>query len=171
MNDMEVRWTMRKKGGAEQFVHKEISQDISHIKTSMEDVLQRFGQQTHARAGQAGGKPEKEGQELSQEWHAWVVRMHKLNKEEGKVGPRRCGGKEICIKRTSFPTFDGNHKKWMDFRRVFKELVKISKLVPILKLAQLRSMLPEDAKKLITGVEEPAEAWKLLDEEYGAGTL
>ena len=73
--------------------------------------------------------------------------MHKLNKEEGKVGPRRCGGKEICIKRTSFPTFDGNHKKWMDFRRVFKELVKISKQVPILKLAQLRSMLPEDAKK------------------------
>ena len=35
------------------------------------------------------------------------------------------------------------------------------------KLAQLRSQLPEAAKNLFTGVQEPAEAWKLLDKRYG----
>ena len=51
--------------------------------------------------------------------------------------------------------------------RVFKELLKISKLGPVLEISQLRSNQLEDAKKRITGVKEPAEAWKLLDKRYG----
>ena len=93
--------------------------------------------------------------------------MHKLNEEEGRVCTRRCGGQEIWIERTAFPASNGNQENWMDFRRVFKKLLMISKLRPVLKLAQLRSKLLEDAKKSITGIEEPAEASKLLDERYG----
>ena len=63
--------------------------------------------------------------------------MHKLNKGEGRVGTRRCGGQEIWIERSAFPAFDGNHENWIDFRRLFNELLKISELVPVLELAQL----------------------------------
>ena len=43
----------------------------------------------------------------------------------------------------------------MEFRRIFKEM-----------LAQLASKLAEEAKRLIMGVEEPVEAWRLLVERY-----
>ena len=52
--------------------------------------------------------------------------MHKLNKGEGRVGTRRCGGQEIWIERSAFPAFDGNHENWIDFRRLFNDLLKIS---------------------------------------------
>ena len=54
----------------------------------------------------------------------------------------------------------------MEFRRIFKEMLKISKLGPLLEVAQLASKLAEEAKRLIMGVEEPVEAWRLLVERY-----
>ena len=93
--------------------------------------------------------------------------MNKLTEEEGIVGPRRFGGQEMWIERTALPAFDSNHMNRMDFRRVFKDLPMNIDIVPVIELAQLRSKLPEDAKKLITGIKKPAEAWKLLDKRYG----
>ena len=58
----------------------------------------------------------------------------------------------------SIPNLRWKSRELDGFRRVFKELLKISELGPVLKLVQLMSMLPEDAKKRIIGVEEPAEA-------------
>ena len=55
----------------------------------------------------------------------------------------------------------------MDFRRIFKEMLKISKLGPLLEVAQLASKLAEEAKRLIMGVEEPVEAWRLLGKRFG----
>ena len=37
----------------------------------------------------------------------------------------------------------------------------------VLDIAHLLSTLPEEAKVIITGVQEPAEAWRLLEERYG----
>ena len=37
----------------------------------------------------------------------------------------------------------------------------------MLEMAQLSSKLPQEVKVQITGVQEPAEAWKLLEERYG----
>ena len=95
MRDMEARIAMTEKGGAEQLVRKEMWKEISNIETSMEDVVQIFGQQTRARAGRTDGRPDEEGHEVSHEWRAWAVRRQKPNKKEGKVGTRRCGGQEI----------------------------------------------------------------------------
>ena len=91
---------------------------------------------------------------------------HKLNKEKGRRGTGRCGGQEIWIERRAFPSFYEYQENWMEFRRIFKEMLKISKLGPLLEVAQLASKLAEEAKRLIMGVEEPVEAWRLLVERY-----
>ena len=40
-------------------------------------------------------------------------------------------------------------------------------LEPVRELAQLRSKMPKNAKRLITGVKEPVEAWRLLGKRFG----
>ena len=42
-------------------------------------------------------------------------------------------------------------------------MLKISGLGQVLKMAQLSSKLPEDAKAQITGVQEPTEAWAIVN--------
>ena len=61
MRDMEARITIREKGGAEQFVCKEMRQEISNIETGMEDVVQMFGQQTRSRTGRRQARRRKSG--------------------------------------------------------------------------------------------------------------
>ena len=46
-------------------------------------------------------------------------------------------------------------------------MLKISNLEPVLELAQLRDNIQEVARKLLARVQEPAEAWGLLDKMYG----
>ena len=38
-------------------------------------------------------------------------------------------------------------------------ILKISHLVPVLELDQLRDKIPEAARRLVTGIQEPAETW------------
>ena len=63
--------------------------------------------------------------------------------------------------------FDGTQESWWNFSQVFKEMLKIRILGSVLEMAQLSRKLPEKAKRLITGVKEPTEAWRLLEERYG----
>ena len=67
----------------------------------MKNVGQMYGHQMPAIAGQAGGRPQEKGLELSQEWRALAVRMHKLNKKKGIVGTRRFRGQEMWIITTA----------------------------------------------------------------------
>ena len=46
MEDMEAGKTIRDKGGAEQFVHKQKRQEISNIETNMKETVQMYGQQS-----------------------------------------------------------------------------------------------------------------------------
>ena len=63
--------------------------------------------------------------------------------------------------------FDGTLESWWNFSQVFKEMLKIRILGPVLEMAQLSRKLPEKAKRLITGVKEPTESWRLLEERCG----
>ena len=56
-----------KKGqrGMEQFISKEMRQEIKDIETNMEDTVQMYCQRARARAGQMDGKTQEEGQELA----------------------------------------------------------------------------------------------------------
>ena len=58
------------------------------------------------------------------------------------------------IERMAFPTFDRNQESWWDFRRLFQELLIISKESPVMMMAQLFSKLPEEAMVII--IQEPA---------------
>ena len=51
MRDMETRMAARERGGAEQFVYKQIRQDIVSTETSMEMIVQMCGQQSRAGSG------------------------------------------------------------------------------------------------------------------------
>ena len=42
-------------------------------------------------------------------------------------------------------SFNGNQESWVEFRRVFKELMKTTKQGAVLELAQLASKLPAEA--------------------------
>ena len=63
--------------------------------------------------------------------------------------------------------FNRDQDNWADFRKIFKGMLKISNLAPVLELAQFRDKIPEAARKLLTGVREPAKARGLLDKRYG----
>ena len=43
-----------------------------------------------------------------------------------------------------------NKDKWADFKGIFEGMLKISKLAPVLQLAQLRDKISEAARKLLT---------------------
>ena len=45
-------------------------------------------------------------------------------------------------------------------------MLNISKLGPVFELAHLASKLVEETKRLIIGVKEPVEAWRLVDKRY-----
>ena len=77
--------------------------------------------------------------------------MYQRNKDESRGNAKSCGGQELCTERKAFPTFDWSQENWWDFRRAFKELLKISMLGPVLELAQLLSKMPEETKRLIMG--------------------
>ena len=82
-------------------------------------------------------------------------------------GPREhVGGKELWIKRVAFPTFNGTQESWWDLKRLFKDLLKISKVAPVIETDQLFCKLPDEVKAIIIRVQEPAEAWGLLKESY-----
>ena len=82
--------------------------------------------------------------------------MYKCNKEEGRKVTKKCRRQEACIDRTAFPRFDGSQENWAG--GVFQELMKASGKCGVMKLAQRMSKLPEEDKKLITGVTSQLEA-------------
>ena len=79
----------------EQFVCKQMRQEIGIIETGMEEVVQMHGWQLRARTGQAKTKSEEEVQQLARKWHAWMVRMHKINEERSRKGARRRGRQNL----------------------------------------------------------------------------
>ena len=55
MKDMEAIITIKEKRETEQFVRKQMRQEISKIETDMEETVQMYGQLSCARAGQVNG--------------------------------------------------------------------------------------------------------------------
>ena len=70
------------------------------------------------------------------------------------------------INRTSFPRFDGRQETWAEFRRLFTELLKESRQSKVLEIARLTEKIQEEARRMITGITNPQEAWERLDERY-----
>ena len=77
----------------------------------MEDVVQIFGQQTHTRTGQAGGRPEEESQELSQEWLGC-----------NKVGSERSSRKGTGSKHAPQTQNNADSDYWDNVHRPWKQL-------------------------------------------------
>ena len=71
------------------------------------------------------------------------------------------------IERIPFPTFDGKQETWSELIRLFKELMTESGPNQVLERARLTGKIPEEAKKIITGIIDPNEAWERLDEQFG----
>ena len=71
------------------------------------------------------------------------------------------------FKKLSLPSFNGNVLNYQDFKRRWKLEVVPEKRPPALELAALRESLPALAKAKIIAVTTMAEAWKLLDLDYG----
>ena len=67
--------------------------------------------------GQAVGRKEEEDQELSQELRALVIRMQKLNEEEGKGGTRVCNTRYMDRKDSIF-MLRWKSGNLIDFRRL-----------------------------------------------------
>ena len=56
------------------------------------------------------------------------------------------------MERTLFPRFDGNQENWVEFKRLFKELMRV------MEMAQLASKLLSEAKGLIARIQNPNNA-------------
>ena len=55
------------------------------------------------------------------------------------------------IKRTPFPRFDGRQETRVEFRRLFKELLKESRQSKLLEIARPTDKILEEARRMITG--------------------
>ena len=67
------------------------------------------------------------------------------------------------VERVTIPTFSGAPEDYHEFRRVFTELTGGEGYSPAVLMAQLRTHLPVDAKKLVEGIVTVGEAWKELE--------
>ena len=72
----------------------------------------------------------------------------------------------------SLPCFSGKAEEWPEFRRYFLELTAEERFSPAIMMAQMREHLSSrEAKALIAGKTDPAEAWTALNRRYGDNDL
>ena len=78
--------------GTDHLMYAQIGQEINDVETNMEDVKQLYGLRACARSGRADSNQDNEGQDLSQQWHAWAVRMRQSNEGCRRQNANTCGG-------------------------------------------------------------------------------
>ena len=81
MRNMKTRKAVRERGVAEQFVYKQMRQEINSMEANMERIVQICIQQSRPEVAWLYGRLGHETQQLIQDGHALAVRMHKLNEE------------------------------------------------------------------------------------------
>ena len=107
---------------------------------------------------------ETEGvKEVKRIWQKWVLAMnkHNANTESRGIDSR------VQIERAAFPSFEGSHESWPEFKRLFEVLMKGSRQNRARKLVQLRAKMRAHNLELKAGTTEHEEAWTLLDKQYG----
>ena len=78
----------------------------------------------------------------------------------------RAGG--VLDRKVTLPTFSGKAEEWPEFWRYFLELTAEEGFSPAIMMAQLREHLSiKEAKALIAGNTDPADAWAALNSRYG----
>ena len=86
----------------------------------------------------------------------------------GTCPPRIHGPAKSHLQSVSLPCFSGEAEEWPEFRRYFTELTAEEQFSPAIMMAQLREHLSSrEAKALIGGKTDPAEAWAALNRRYG----
>ena len=151
-------------------------EELGRIQAQM-DQLEEMESSVWIRLGTAKGKSARDFR-MNQwkEWQAkqldrvrqiqvksWSLRQHR---DDGRRGDS-CGRSAGHVEKVKLPTFSGRHEEFSEFRAQFRELCKGERYTPVLEMAQLRLKLPREALTAITGLQEPEEAWKRLEELYG----
>ena len=92
----------------------------------------------------------------------------KVQRHTQEAPPRSQGASRSHLQRVSLPTFSGKAEEWPEFRRYFLELATEERFSPAVMIAQLREHLStKEAKALIAGKTDPADAWAALNSRYG----
>ena len=71
------------------------------------------------------------------------------------------------FKKLNYPQFNGDVLNYQEFKRRWKIEVVPKRRPPALELAALRESIPALAKAKIVAATSMAEAWKMLDLDYG----
>ena len=92
----------------------------------------------------------------------------KVRKHTKEAPPRSQGASRSHLQRVSLPTFSGKAEEWPEIQRYFLELTAEERFSPAVMMAQLREHLStKEAKALIAGKTDPADAWAALNSRYG----
>ena len=143
-------------------IRQEMREQVWEIKKRTEEVMQMCKQKARAGPRHTNGKETEDLEEVKRRWHKWALAIQKLK----TYAESRNNDSRVQIERAAFPSIDGIHKSWPEFRRLFKALMKASRQNKVLKLAQLRAKLPAQALESIAVTTEPDKVWRLLDKRY-----
>ena len=153
---------------------QETKQEMKHIEGRVGRALTMFGNRTRADTGNGKRDCERDHDLIYNQWYNWLrnTKQRNLDSAEGRTSAdecscrRRCGNQAAMLERTAFLNFDGKQEKWSEFTRTFKESIKESGQGPVMEMAMLSAMIPEEARRLITGITNLAEACERLNELY-----
>ena len=92
----------------------------------------------------------------------------KVRRHTQEALPRSQGASRSHLQRVSLPTFSGKAEEWPEFQSYFLELMTEERFSPAIMMAQLREHLStKEAKALVSGKTDPADAWAALNSRYG----
>ena len=81
--------------------------------------------------------------------------------------PDASAKKQLFLKKTDPPIWDGNVVNYSEFVRKWKAQVSSAGLTDEQELDRLRDCVPSQASKALFGEDKMVKAWKILDELYG----
>ena len=71
------------------------------------------------------------------------------------------------IERKPWSKFSGKQDDCSHFKRLTKDMMRVSGRKEPLRLTQLLSCLPQEARQLVAGISSKKQVWEELDAKYG----
>ena len=161
------------KEGVTKYKANIVNSAITEVEKQIGEILATYSQQLRAAAYSPSSRQALDRDRLHEKYYDWLRQARSRNWAAVVEAEVQCAPQAgaAYMERVKFPNFDGQPENWADFRRKFKELIKVANYKPVLEMSILVDHLSEDAARYVLGVSEPAKAWAVLEKRYGDRTL
>ena len=153
-------------GGTSHRTAQSMGTELTRVEGKEEEKVQIYGRQIRV-TGFPQERP-RDQDKVSEELYEQLQLAKARNQDtirDADTSFNRPEGWSSTLERVPLPKFGRKPETWADFRSGFKAILGTCE--PAIEMVRLRNAMPQAANKFIMGVTEPAEAWSVLDRQYG----